>query len=391
MIKAIEEKRKWISDRLIQFVDILFGVVVGQSILRNLELLKKPWDFPFAFIAALVVIITVTLSWIGYHKSMYKYPYKAEILSIKRIRPFTDFIIVVVYTLLLFTIDDFKTDPTNIRLDGFIIYYVLIFFLYIVDGYIRISEYRDHGASKLILSYKFLLFYFLLFTAYYYILNNNLPNLAFINYLTLIICFGLYLWYRMQREPHYPDKSIITLVVDVDGVLAEQVTPVLDLINQKFGSKYTKEDIIRWDQPLPLANTDIKTEIENSHNDPKFVQNMQPIKNSIQVFTELSKYCEITIATHRPKIADKPTKKWLRKNNIPYDNYVNTSLKGKGSAKGNMLIDDYPKNVLDFTQQERIAFIFSQPWNENDESLIGKDRIVQVDSWNDILERIKSM
>jgi 5'(3')-deoxyribonucleotidase len=391
MIKTIEEKRKWISDRLIQFVDIVFGVVVGQSILRNIELINKPLSFPFAMLALFVVITTVSLSWIGYHKSMYKYPYKADIYSINIIRPFSDFIIVVIYTLLLFTVDSFKTDSTSIILYSFIFYYALIFILYIADGYLRIFEYRDQKASRLKLSYTYLLGYIILFIVYYFAINYLILNHVLVNFLTLIFCGGLYMLYRFKREPHYHDQSIMTLVVDIDGVLADQVTPVLDSINKKFGSKYTKEDIRSWDQKLPLAHTDIKTEIENSHNNPSFVENMVPIRDAQKVLMELSKYCEITIATQRTRNADKSTKKWLKKHNIPYNKYVNTNLKGKGSAKGNILIDDYPKNVLDFIQQERTAFIFTQPWNENDQSIIGNDRIIRVNSWNEILEEIKSL
>lgn len=73
---------------------------------------------------------------------------------------------------------------------------------------------------------------------------------------------------------------------------------------------------------------------------------------------------------------------------------MNTSIKGKGAAKGNILIDDYPKNVLEFTAsegEERTAFIFTQPWNENDQSLIGNDKIVRVNNWQEVLEKILSM
>jgi hypothetical protein len=157
MIKQMEDKRKWISDKLIQYVDILFGVVVGQSIVHNMDLIKQPRSYPFAILAWFVVTITVTLSWLGYHKSLYKYPYTAEVLSVKRIlRPFNDFFIVVLYAGFLLTIDDFKTHPANINLLTFILYYMGIFILYITDGVIRINEYKDHGASKFWLSAKYL-------------------------------------------------------------------------------------------------------------------------------------------------------------------------------------------------------------------------------------------
>jgi len=81
--EEIKKKRNWISDKLIHYVDIVFGLVVGQSIIRNIDLIQNPLKYFFAFLALIVVISTVTLSWIGYHKSMYNYPYKAETISIR--------------------------------------------------------------------------------------------------------------------------------------------------------------------------------------------------------------------------------------------------------------------------------------------------------------------
>jgi len=391
--EEIKKKRNWISDKLIHYVDIVFGLVVGQSIIRNLDLILNPLKYFFAFLALIVIISTVTLSWIGYHKSMYNYPYKVETISIRRIRPFTDFIIVVFYTLLLFTVDNFKTDPANINLTSFILFYVLIFFLYLVDGLLRIIEYRDRDASKWLLLLRYFIYYSLL-SALYIFLYCRLQYMNIINYSVLIICLVLTLRFRFLRERGYKPDLNLTLVVDVDGVLADQVTPVLENINDKYGSKYTKEYIRRWDQPLPIANTDIKTEIENSHHHPGYVLKMKPMPDAKNVLRELSKYCGITIATNRTRVANISTYLWLIKNNIPYDKYVNTSIKGKGAAKGNILIDDYPKNVLEFTAnegEERTAFIFTQPWNENDQSLIGNDKIVRVNNWQEVLEKILSM
>lgn len=396
MLKAIEDKRKWISDKLVQFVNIVFGAVIGQSILHNIKLIQNPAGYPFQFLALIVVIVTVALSWIGYHKSMYKYPYKAaDILSIRRIRPFTDFIIVVVYTLFLFSIDAYSQDPAGINLFGFVFFYVLIFALYIVDGYIRIIEYRDHGASKINLSFRYLLIYGALALLYFACAYVRVAGLVYINYATLIVCLGVYLWYRIQREPHYPEAPL-AIVVDVDGVLADQVTPVLEELNRAFGCNYTKKDIVLWDQPLPLAHTDIKTEIERSHGDPDFVMRMQLLENAQKAMMELSKCCEITIATSRVGKADRATRKWLSRNNVPYDHYQNTSLVGKGVARGNILIDDYPRNIMDFLRDAKPhefkkAYLFTQPWNETDQLLDGLEGVERVGGWEEILEKIRAI
>jgi 5'(3')-deoxyribonucleotidase len=118
---------------------------------------------------------------------------------------------------------------------------------------------------------------------------------------------------------------------------------------------------------------------------------MDLIPDALDTIRELSKYCEITIATHRPRKSDNPTKKWLRKNNIPFDNYINTSKTGKGLVKGNIIIDDYPNNAINFvkqTQKGRTAYLFTQPWNKDDQSIKSYKNIIRVNVWKDVLKQI---
>ena len=215
----------------------------------------------------------------------------------------------------------------------------------------------------------------------------------------LAACAFSYIRYRRAREPHYipstpSSKKKLNIVVDVDGVLADQVTPVLDELNSKFGSHYVKDDIKHWDEPLPLAHTDIKTAIESSHQRPDFVGSMKPIENAPDVVSELSKYHEIWIATNWTAVADKPTRKWLEDNRIPYepDHYHNTSIEGKGVIKGDIIIDDYPKNVLAFISTPgRKGILFTQPWNEDDELLLGNENVFRAKNWLEVWSRIDSL
>jgi 5'(3')-deoxyribonucleotidase len=412
MLKKLAKKRRWTSDKLVQYVDIVFGVVVGQSIIRYIDLIQNPLSHSFASTALLVVIITVGLSWIGYHKSMYDFPYKADNLSFASLtksvsifRPFVDFLIVVLYNYFLFTIDTFKVSPAVINLFPFIASYVLFFAIYYFDGVIRIVEYKNRLASHLDLSLRYLIGYLVLLGSYVgliYYLTHLAPStfiVSVINWLYLVACGFSYVRYRRAREPHYTPMTPLsmkklTIVVDVDGVLADQVTQVLDALNSKYGSHYVKADIRHWDEPLPLAHTDIKTAIESSHNDPNVVTSMNTIQNAPEVMRELSKYCEIWIATNRTAIADKPTREWLRKCNIPYEpgHYHNTSIEGKGVIQGDIIIDDYPKNVLAFTSKpDRKGIILTQPWNESDESLIDNENIYRAKDWLDVWRIINSL
>ena len=70
----------------------------------------------------------------------------------------------------------------------------------------------------------------------------------------------------------------ITIAIDVDGVLAEQVVPTLLRIKDKYGISLSKEQITAWE--FPIGNTDIKTEIELAEMEADFVKSMLPIDAS---------------------------------------------------------------------------------------------------------------
>lgn len=181
------------------------------------------------------------------------------------------------------------------------------------------------------------------------------------------------------------------LVVDVDGVLADQVPPVLDRINEKYGLGVRKKHIKRWDQAI--ADTDIKVEIESSLLDPEFVLGMRLIRDARRALVELAKSHHITIATNRDPSVDEFTKEWLQKKGIPFDDYVNTKKEGKGAISGHILVDDYPKNLIDFSVGGRLGILFTQPWNENDDSFgeaIKGNRLVRARGWDEVVEIIKS-
>src|SRR5688572_25305504 len=69
------EPDRWVSDRFVQFVDIVFGVVVVQGLVKYSDLILDPSVSWFAFVGLIGVYVLTTLSWVGYHLSMNQYPY----------------------------------------------------------------------------------------------------------------------------------------------------------------------------------------------------------------------------------------------------------------------------------------------------------------------------
>lgn len=201
-----EDRRLWVSDRFVQFVDIVFGVVIVQGFVRYDELILNPASSWFSFWALVGVYLTTTLSWIGYHRSMNRYPYETR--SMKAwVRMFMDFIIVSVYAFLVFSVDDLQEGVKASTLERYLFGYFLMFIFYLASGFSRIWEKDDPQASQWRGLLIFALYYLLLVLLYPHMLIRQPISAETINWLFLFACPAPYVGYRVWRHGRYAPSS----------------------------------------------------------------------------------------------------------------------------------------------------------------------------------------
>lgn len=178
------------------------------------------------------------------------------------------------------------------------------------------------------------------------------------------------------------------IAIDVDGVLAEQISPALEAIDSDH--HMTKSDIQRWDQPIPEAETNIKEVIEKNLQDMEFVLSMSAISGAIEGMKDLQRLGHsLYIITDRPSSARLATKEWIIQQGIPFDKITHTNGKSKAESDARVLIDDYPKNIDEFAGKSRYGLLFSQPWNESYQ-LTGRNQY-RVRDWTEVVSKINSL
>jgi len=130
------ETQKRISNRLLDLIDILFGVVVGLNfalIFNNNPIVSLPTFsevMTLPNISLLVAYIAIILSWVGYHQMM---EFNSFILNYwGYIRFSNDILIVFVYSVLIYSIKNFTL---------FLTVFPIIFLLYAFGGIVRDKEY----------------------------------------------------------------------------------------------------------------------------------------------------------------------------------------------------------------------------------------------------------
>jgi 5'(3')-deoxyribonucleotidase len=376
------------SRHFVTFVEIFFAVVLGASILAFNELLFPPDPASRSFWALIVVYFAAATSWIGWHDTVDNFPYTRSVTGY--LRALSDAVIVSTYAALLFF---------GSRVDSSLIYYlwgfVAVFSLYYLSGIVRRAEYHEYPpdeVSKLreIRRYGYIL---LIAAIVYTILQEVLLQFpSGVLWLFVLLPFAtmfIYRWRRRWRELPWAVRTKRTIAVDMDGVLVEQVTPVLEKLKREIGVDLQKCDITDWE--YPIKETNIKIEIERAEQEEEFVQKMPAMEDAIEAIQILSGKFNIVIATSRESSIDSWSRNWLDSHGIPHNELVNTRSQGKTLIGVDLLIDDYIGNIEDFIRngnQSRQAILFAQPWNQDTrriDDLIASGRVRIAHSWKGVL------
>jgi len=370
------------------FVEIFFAVVLGASILEPeiRGLLFPPAVTNLGFWALVAVYFTAITSWMGWHKSTIEFPYTDS--GAGQVRSVLDAVVVVTYAALLFFAS---------RIGAFLTWYlwgfVTIFALYYFAGKLRRAEHHTPLASKIYLIVYHgvaILVGAVACTVLSKILSHPPVALLWVFVLLPLPSMVSYRWFREWRTvPWTAPKRKLTIAVDMDGVLVEQVVPVLQKLKQEAGVDLDKCDITDWE--YPFKGTNIKVEIERAEQEEEFVRGMPPMKNAREVLRLLSKKFDLIIATGRDPLTDGWSRDWLNDHGIPYRRFINTHSEGKSLSGVDLLIDDYIGNIEEFIRKgppDRQAILFAQPWNYDTgriSGLIASGRVRIAHSWQAVL------
>jgi 5'(3')-deoxyribonucleotidase len=192
------------------------------------------------------------------------------------------------------------------------------------------------------------------------------------------------------KEKNRLEKTMtLKVAVDVDGVLADQVSLVLKRLNLRYGLTLRKDDITEWD--YKIMDTNIKIEIEKALLERDYVLSLPVIQGSKEGMEYLFKNCHVTVATARPKKTEDATREWVS-SRFKYHDFCNTTGKSKDCVNSDILIDDYIPNIKEFSKGKGIGLLFSQPWNQDRkelENLIRRNKVFCCDNWKDVIATVK--
>lgn len=185
-----------------------------------------------------------------------------------------------------------------------------------------------------------------------------------------------------------------TVGVDLDGVLANQIEGVLPRIRELYDVALTYDDITDWQ--LATGPSDIAVEIVKSLKDESYVTGMPVHAGAKEMLDCLRKRHRVVIITARGEHALEWSERWLRSNELQYDEIIGAKEAKKSLHGTDALVDDYLGNIQEFLASTRgVAVLVDQPWNragrDNLDRHLSQGRLAIALSLFDVCELVNAL
>jgi Kef-type K+ transport system membrane component KefB len=190
-----------LSDRLVQLIDIVFAVVIAESLARYSDEIVG-LSSPRTLVALLGVYVVTVSSWWFYYVSMKKYPYTETRIGTARFA--VDLFTVVLYVYLLYSVAQIESSDNVVRyVSGF----PFVFVAYIASGILRRWEYKKPGASRVGLLLTFAVLLGACASAYHFLYSGRPSEAAAWNWLFIVLPPLLVIAFRVSRRRFYEERT----------------------------------------------------------------------------------------------------------------------------------------------------------------------------------------
>lgn len=165
------------------------------------------------------------------------------------------------------------------------------------------------------------------------------------------------------------------ILVDMDGVLADVYSQFIEMEYQESGIRLKLEELYgkKEEDAFPSFEKHVRSK--------GFFKNAPLVSGSVEALKYLNEKYKVLIVSSATEFPDSLGEKqqWLNEH-FPFISWEQMIFCGrKDSIKGDIMIDDHPKNLSNF---EGKKIMFTQPHNRN----VANDTYQRVFSWNDILK-----
>ena len=161
------------------------------------------------------------------------------------------------------------------------------------------------------------------------------------------------------------------ILLDVDGVCGDFITPTLGVVYDMTGKRYAHDDVVKWELE-ELVAPEQQDEFWARLSAPGFTRSMLPYADAVQAVQRLIARHEVYFVTaymHSSSTWVYDRDRWLHEHfGVNYSRVVHT--KAKHLVVGDVFVDDKPSNVAAWAEAHPSgkALLFDRGYNRAEEA-----------------------
>ncbi|MGG0511431.1 5'(3')-deoxyribonucleotidase [Priestia megaterium] len=152
------------------------------------------------------------------------------------------------------------------------------------------------------------------------------------------------------------------LLIDMDSVICDLMTEWHNRYNRDYSDNLVVDKLRCWNSEK-YVKTECGIKIYDYLSQPGLFLGLNPLPNAIEVLKRLHKDHDILIVTSSVSTAFLEKEMWIERN-IPFIGKKNLIFSHrKNMIIGDLLFDDAPHNLLEFSSTGRVAVAMDYPYN----------------------------
>jgi len=181
------------------------------------------------------------------------------------------------------------------------------------------------------------------------------------------------------------------IAVDLDGVLADTMVRVSQILNERRSGNFTPESFVRW-RAWEIAGIS-SDEFFRTLDEAWFSwESIPPTEENLDAKVgRLTGLGIVDIVTGRSPVTVAHANSWLKRYRIPFDSFVRTSnsTKAKLSLNYDVYIDDSAELMaLLASRLYGSGVLYLRPWNRNAPEM---PRVFKVERWDQIPQIVENV
>ncbi len=175
-----------------------------------------------------------------------------------------------------------------------------------------------------------------------------------------------------------------TVLLDIDGVVCDFLTPALEVASRLAGKVYTVDDLTSWDIWETIGRDHVDACYE-AYRAPGFCAGLQPYPGAVEGIAALREHADILALTspiHGPHWYYERIEWCVRHLGCRANDVIFT--KHKERVRGDVLIDDRPEHVEAWQKEHPhgLGMLWNQSYNAAHEKRV---RYARVRDWDDVI------